>query len=190
MKEKLPESINSMSNIKETVVMSPTQLLQHIDLTGHLPASVLGDMWGRFWNNLYQHMVPYPDKPSIDPTPELVAQNYTVEKMYATGDDFYASMGLIRVPDTFYNLSMLRKPEDGREVVCHATAWDFYDKKVCVFVQYYAGSLTLVIAPIHYVLSFVGPEQYAPILAIRYFPLFLFRTTACACAPATTTSRT
>jgi angiotensin-converting enzyme 2 len=39
-----------------------------IDLKGKLPASVLSDMWGRFWNNLYKYVVPYPDKPSIDPT--------------------------------------------------------------------------------------------------------------------------
>ena len=28
---------------------------------------------------------------------------------------------------TFWERSMLVKPEDGREVICHATAWDFYD---------------------------------------------------------------
>jgi len=49
--------------------------------------------------------------------------------MYQTGDDFYASMGLLRVPDTFYENSMIRKPTDGREVVCHATAWDMYDQE-------------------------------------------------------------
>ena len=50
--------------------------------------------------------------------------------MFQTGDDFYAAMGLYRVPDTFWELSMLEKPEDGRQVICHATAWDFYDAKV------------------------------------------------------------
>ncbi len=67
--------------------------------------------------------------------------------MFHTGDDFYAAMGLIRfsiffsviisneqlilfrVPDSFWELSMMEKPED-RDVVCHATAWDFYDGKV------------------------------------------------------------
>lgn len=47
---------------------------EHISLTGKLPASVLGDMWGRFWNNLYKHMIPYPDKPDIDPSDEMEAQ--------------------------------------------------------------------------------------------------------------------
>ena len=75
-------------------------------------------------------MIPYPDKPSVDPSEEMRKQNYTVEKMFHTADDFYASMGLLRVPDTFWTKSMLRKPEDGRQVICHATAWDFFDGKV------------------------------------------------------------
>ena len=42
--------------------------------TGPMPANVLGDMWGRFWNSLYQHMVPYPDAASVDPSEELKKQ--------------------------------------------------------------------------------------------------------------------
>lgn len=87
-------------------------------------------MWGRFWNNLYRFMIPYPDKPSVDPSEQLRAQNYTVEKMFHTADDFFASMGLLRAPDTFWERSMLRKPDDGRQVMCHATAWDFSDGQV------------------------------------------------------------
>jgi Zn-dependent M32 family carboxypeptidase len=49
--------------------------------------------------------------------------------MFETADDFYVSMGLLRAPPTFWKNSMLRKPTDGREVVCHATAWDFHDKR-------------------------------------------------------------
>ena len=57
-------------------------------------------------------------------------QNYTVEKLFRTADDFYASMGLRRAPETLFEKSMMRKPADGRQVLCHATAWDFHDKKV------------------------------------------------------------
>ncbi len=39
-------------------------------------------MWGRFWSGLYDQMIPYPDKPSIDPSEEMKAQNYTVEKIF------------------------------------------------------------------------------------------------------------
>ena len=45
-----------------------------IDLKGPLPASVLSDMWGRFWNNLYQDMVPYPEKPDLDPSQAMKEQ--------------------------------------------------------------------------------------------------------------------
>lgn len=31
------------------------------------------------------------------------------------------------VPDLFWENSILEKPDDGREMVCHASAWDFYD---------------------------------------------------------------
>jgi len=102
---------------------------EYIDLTGPLPAHLLSDMWGRFWNNLYKFAEPFSGKPAIDPSQAMKEQNYTVLKMFHTGDDFYAAMGLYRVPETFWDLSMLEKPDDGREVICHATAWDFYDAK-------------------------------------------------------------
>lgn len=31
-----------------------------------------GDMWGRFWTNLYTLAVPYPAKPNIDVTSTMV----------------------------------------------------------------------------------------------------------------------
>jgi hypothetical protein len=45
-----------------------------IDLKGMLPASVLSDMWGRFWGNLYQLLVPYPNKPNLDPSEAMKEQ--------------------------------------------------------------------------------------------------------------------
>lgn len=33
-----------------------------------------GDMWGRFWTNLYALTVPYPAKPNIDVTSTMVQQ--------------------------------------------------------------------------------------------------------------------
>jgi peptidyl-dipeptidase A len=44
-------------------------------------------------------------------------------------DDFFANLGLISLKEgapEFYVKSMLEKPGDGREVVCHASAWDLY----------------------------------------------------------------
>lgn len=99
-----------------------------IDLQGPLPAHLVGDMWGRFWSDLNNLVQPYPNRMSVDPTPAMKAQNYTVRRMFDMGNDFFVSMGLQPVPEMFYNLSMLEKPSD-REVVCHATAWDFHDGK-------------------------------------------------------------
>ena len=88
-------------------------------------------MWGRFWGNLYKDVVPYPNRPNLDVSHKMKEQKYTVEKMFKTADNFYASMGLLRVPKTFWNQSLLERPTDGRSVLCHPTAWDFYDGKVC-----------------------------------------------------------
>lgn len=49
-------------------------------------------------------------------------------KMFETADKFFSDMGLIAVPQEFWDESMIEKPED-RDVVCHASAWDFYNRK-------------------------------------------------------------
>ena len=33
------------------------------------------------------------------------------------------------MPKEFWEKSMLLKPTDGKKVVCHASAWDFYNRK-------------------------------------------------------------
>ena len=53
-----------------------------IDLKGALPASVLSDMWGRFWGNLYKDLVPYPDKPNLDPS-EAMKEQVSQQRFYA-----------------------------------------------------------------------------------------------------------
>ena len=102
-------------------------------MTGPIPASALPDMWGRFWGKLYKDVVPYPVRPNLDVSDNMRMQNYTATKIFTTADNFYAGMGLPRVPKSFWSLSMLEKPNDGRRVICHPTAWDFYDGKVGQF---------------------------------------------------------
>lgn len=48
--------------------------------------------------------------------------------MFQVAEEFFTSIGLMEMPEEFWNKSMLTKPE-GREVVCHASAWDFYNRK-------------------------------------------------------------
>ena len=45
--------------------------------------------------------------------------------MFRTSEEFYKSLGLSAMPDRFWKYSMIERPKDGRQVVCHASAWDF-----------------------------------------------------------------
>ncbi|XP_033103605.1 angiotensin-converting enzyme-like [Anneissia japonica] len=111
-----------------------------VDLKSALPSNILGDMWGRFWGEIYDVVEPYPDATSVDVTPQLVEQGYTVCDMFNLSDSFFTSLGLKPMPQPFWNKSMLTKPTDGRTVVCHPSAWDFSNRidfriKMCTEVH-------------------------------------------------------
>ncbi|XP_006835673.1 PREDICTED: angiotensin-converting enzyme 2 [Chrysochloris asiatica] len=97
---------------------------QRISQTGCLPAHLLGDMWGRFWTNLYPLTVPFGHKPNIDVTEEMVKQGWDAIKIFREAESFFASVGLPNMTKGFWENSMLTEPKDGRKVVCHPTAWD------------------------------------------------------------------
>ncbi|KAI2584460.1 angiotensin I converting enzyme, partial [Homo sapiens] len=101
---------------------------QHINLEGPIPAHLLGNMWAQTWSNIYDLVVPFPSAPSMDTTEAMLKQGWTPRRMFKEADDFFTSLGLLPVPPEFWNKSMLEKPTDGREVVCHASAWDFYNE--------------------------------------------------------------
>jgi Angiotensin-converting enzyme. len=48
--------------------------------------------------------------------------------MFKLSEEFFTSLNLSAMPDTFWENSILQKPQD-RELICHASAWDFYDGK-------------------------------------------------------------
>ncbi|NXU26899.1 ACE2 enzyme, partial [Thalassarche chlororhynchos] len=95
-----------------------------ISSTGCLPAHLLGDMWGRFWTNLYALTVPYPAKPNIDVTSAMVEKKWDAMKIFKAAEAFFTSIGLYKMTEGFWNNSMLTEPADNRKVVCHPTAWD------------------------------------------------------------------
>ncbi|XP_008492997.2 angiotensin-converting enzyme 2 [Calypte anna] len=109
-----------------------------ISSTGCLPAHLLGDMWGRFWTNLYPLTVPYPAKPNIDVTSAMVQKKWDAVKIFKAAEAFFTSIGLEKMTDGFWNNSMLTEPTDNRKVVCHPTAWDLgkgdYRIKMCTKV--------------------------------------------------------
>uniref|UniRef100_A0A803Y9V1 Angiotensin-converting enzyme n=1 Tax=Meleagris gallopavo TaxID=9103 RepID=A0A803Y9V1_MELGA len=102
---------------------------KYINLKGPIPAHLLGNMWAQQWNNIYDLMVPYPDKPNLDVTSTMVNQGWNATHMFRVSEEFFTSLGLLEMPPEFWDKSMLEKPADGREVVCHASAWDFYNRK-------------------------------------------------------------
>ncbi|KAM7313986.1 angiotensin-converting enzyme [Ixodes scapularis] len=62
----------------------------------------------------------------LDVSEELVKQGWNASKMWKTAEDFFTSIGLPQMTDTFWEKSVMTKPKD-RDIVCHASAWDFYD---------------------------------------------------------------
>uniref|UniRef100_A0A8C1GMF0 Angiotensin-converting enzyme n=1 Tax=Cyprinus carpio TaxID=7962 RepID=A0A8C1GMF0_CYPCA len=100
----------------------------HIASDACLPAHLLGDMWGRFWTNLYPLMIPYPEKPDIDVSSEMVAQGWDELRLFKEAEKFFMSVNMSAMFDNFWTNSMFIKPE-GRDVVCHPTAWDMGNRE-------------------------------------------------------------
>jgi len=95
--------------------------------SGAIPAHLLGNMWAQSWNNIADILKPFPAKPSINVTGAMVEQGWDQTKMFQKADEFFQSMGLPAMPGKFWAGSIIKKPEDGRELTCHASAWDFYN---------------------------------------------------------------
>lgn len=119
---------------------------------GLIPAHLLGNMWAQQWSNIYPVVEPYKGVGSLDVTRTLKAQRDAeyrklvsafkgtptardlaelehkadaaqALKMTKVAEDFYTSLGMPQLPESFYQKSLLVQPRD-RDVVCHASAWD------------------------------------------------------------------
>ncbi len=89
---------------------------------GPIPAHLLGNMWAQQWSSLYDLLEPYPGVGDIDVDSTLKTKNFSPQEMTRSAESFYVSLGMPRLPDTFWERSQFTKPQD-REVVCHASAW-------------------------------------------------------------------
>lgn len=88
-----------------------------------IPAHLLGNMWAQEWNNIYPLVEPFPGEASLDVTKALKDKKYDEIKMVKKAEAFFTSLGMTSLPETFWDRSLFKKPE-GRDVVCHASAWD------------------------------------------------------------------
>ncbi|NNC77949.1 MAG: M2 family metallopeptidase [Woeseiaceae bacterium] len=88
-----------------------------------IPAHLLGNMWSQGWSFIYDIMEPYPGVAGLDVDSTLKTKNYSPQEMVRSAENFYVSLGMDRLPKTFWERSMFSKPVD-RDVVCHASAWN------------------------------------------------------------------
>jgi peptidyl-dipeptidase A len=98
---------------------------------GPIPAHLLGNMWAQDWAWRIDDLRPEPAAQAGAQagakmrtlTDVLVEKKTTPEQLVRYGEAFFVSLGLDKLPDTFWTRSMFARPQD-REVVCHASAWD------------------------------------------------------------------
>jgi peptidyl-dipeptidase A len=96
---------------------------------GMIPAHLLGNMWAQQWGNIYPLVAPAGVAgPGFDVTERLVAKKVMPDSMVKIAEGFFTSMGLPKLPQTFWQRSLITKPRD-REVVCHASAWVIDNKE-------------------------------------------------------------
>ncbi len=87
-----------------------------------IPAHLLGNMWAQGWGSLFDLLEPYPGVSDLDVDSTLKTKDDSPQEMVRSAENFYVSLGMPRLPDTFWERSQFSKPAD-REVVCHASAW-------------------------------------------------------------------
>jgi peptidyl-dipeptidase A len=94
-----------------------------VPLDQPIRADLLGNMWAQSWGELYDFIAPADADTGIDLNRLLVDKGYDATKLVKTGENFFSSLGFEPLPQTFWERSQIVRPE-GREVVCHASAWD------------------------------------------------------------------
>ena len=121
-------------------------------VNGLLPAHLMGNMWQQDWGNLWDMLEPYKGAGSLDITGALEkqyqadyqaalakagpglgtdklfqaerdAQLQVAKQMTERAQDFYTSLGMPKLPESYWTKTQFIKPMD-RDVVCHASAWD------------------------------------------------------------------
>ena len=120
-------------------------------VNGLLPAHLMGNMWQQDWGNLWDMLEPYQGVGSLDITAALEqqyqrdlgaaqykrgpgpsvqarfeaqreAQLAVARQMTERAQEFYTSLGMRKLPDSYWANTQFIKPLD-RDVVCHASAW-------------------------------------------------------------------
>ncbi len=94
-----------------------------VDETKPIPAHLLGNMWSQSWANIYPIVAPEDAGQGFDLTEIINTRGMSEIDMVKGAENFFVSLGLDPLPETFWERSLFVKPKD-REVVCHASAWN------------------------------------------------------------------
>jgi peptidyl-dipeptidase A len=95
---------------------------------GPIPAHLLANMWSQDWTYTYPLVAPPNADPGYNLDQVLTSRKTDAKQMVRYGENFYKSLGMQALPETFWERSLFTKPQD-RDVVCHASAWDLDTKK-------------------------------------------------------------
>ena len=93
-----------------------------------IPAHLLGNMWAQQWDAIYDLLEPYPGVSDLDVDAALEKQGYDAVRMMKSAETFYQSIAFPKLPETFWERSMLTRPRD-RDVQCHPSAWHMDGKQ-------------------------------------------------------------
>lgn len=123
----------------------------------YIPAHWLPNRWGQEWSSLV-------DVEGIDLDKEL--SNYDAQWIVKTGEDFYASLGMERLPESFYEKSSLYPlpPEAEYKKNNHASAWHLNladDVRSLMSVEpntKWWGTTLHELGHIYYYISYSNPE--------------------------------
>lgn len=129
-----------------------------VPLTGPIPSHLFGNMWSQTWTNLYPILKPATETKSYDLTKVLEERKTDAVQMTKYAEGFYTSLGMQKLPATFWERSLLTKPRD-REVVCHASAWPIDEKddvRIKMCIKPTAEEFTVIHHELGHVYYFLG----------------------------------
>ncbi|XP_054706990.1 angiotensin-converting enzyme-like [Uloborus diversus] len=101
---------------------------KYIRPDGPIPAHILGHMFSQSWTQIFDILNPFPETPSPDVTAELQRRKMKPIEMFKIAEEFFISLGMHPMTKLFWQNSVIEKPKN-KEMVCHASAWNFYDGK-------------------------------------------------------------
>ncbi|MGN6820441.1 MAG: M2 family metallopeptidase [Sphingomonas sp.] len=94
--------------------------------TGPIRADLTGNMWGQDWSTIYDIVGEGLPGASGGLTASLQAKGFDGEKMVRSAEQFYISLGLQPLPQTFWERSIFVRPP-GRMMDCNSSAWTVGD---------------------------------------------------------------